>query len=411
MVIIIMQRHTVIALRLACMTGGFVGISGLYACTLGSSGSVSVFDTVYAHSVLILIALHYYGLAKFCMAACAKPKPRVRRVSLVPRDADGNYVDIQLTNATELIAGAPKLTIQNVWILVYGVGFILFVSGYCILGLNRVCLASLGFGMVTLVVDELICPRSVMGKLYISARAAVAIAGTVSLFLVTSELMSDELMASVATLDLYSIAFGLLLPSVAQFLMVTVRDCRRFSLGTVVEVCEFGLPFTAFLGVFHLSVAYGQRFQIASEGPVIGYDAFMNQSWYRDAVLSAHLQTDWLVILFYAVSPVLVAPVLLGYISCVLEGCAVDPFLSVCLALCVHYLVERPASPLGIYGTVGCALAAVIRILSEFHPMLNPISTGPSCENNQLTQHVVWERTRKAEEMTQDLESDPTEEI
>jgi hypothetical protein len=402
-----MERHTIIALRLACMAGGFVGISCLYACTLGTAGGVSVFDTVYAHSVLILIALLYYGFAKLCVGACSRAKPRLRRVSLVPRDADGNYVDIHLTTATELIAGAPKLTIQNVWILVYGVGYILFVSGYCILGLNRVCLASLGFGMLTLAVDELVCPRVAMGKLYISARASVVVCGFVSLFLVTSQLMSDEFLISVTSLDLYSIVFGLLLPNVAQFLMVTVRDCRRFSLGTVVEVCEFGLPFTAFLGVFHLSVAYGQRFQIASEGPVIGYDAFLNQSWYRDALLSAHLRTDWAVLLFYAIAPILVTPVLLGYISCVLEGCAIDPFLSVCLALCVHYLIEKPASALGIYGTLCCALATLIRILAEFHPRLNPLSAGPSSENTQLNQHVVWQRTRAAEEMTRDLESEP----
>jgi hypothetical protein len=64
-------------------------------------------------------------VARFFWAACFPPKPRLRRVSLVPRDADGNYVDLQIASATEVIHGAPKLTIQNIWVLVYGVGCIL----------------------------------------------------------------------------------------------------------------------------------------------------------------------------------------------------------------------------------------------------------------------------------------------
>lgn len=396
-----MRRDLVIALRVACLTKLLIGVAFLHRILLGRDGLPTVFDTVYAQCIVILASLGYYCVVKFCIAACNPPKHRPRRVSFVPRDADGNYIDMQISTATEIIRGAPKLTIQNVWVLVYGVGFILFVSGYCILGLNRLCLACFGLGMGMLSVDELVCPRYTMSKLYASARVASLLACVVSIILVSSELLGTEVVAFTSTLDLYSFGFGFCLPNVSHFIMVAVRDSRHYSIGSVVEVCEFGLPFTAFLGIFHLSVAYGQRFQLGEGGHA-----------------GPPMRTDGPFIMFFAFAPLLVCPCLVAYVSCVLEGCSIDPLLAVSLSLCIHYLVEKPASPIGIYGTICCAVAIVIRVLSEYHPVLLP---GIYSRNNngQLTEHVIWERhagrqereelvdwenrARLAEELTQDL--------
>ena len=400
-----MQGHITVGLRIACMSGALFGISRLFSSTLGREQVPTVFDTVYSHCIIILVSLCYYSVVKFVLSACYPPKHRPRRISLVPRDVDGNYVDMQITTATEIIRGAPKLTIQNVWILVYGVGYILFAVGYCILGLHPLCQACFGLGMGVLAVDELICPRHPMSKLYASARAAALSAALVSLILVSSELLDVELIAFASSLDLYSLAFGICLPIAAQFLMIAVRDNQRYSLGSVVEVCEFGLPFTVFLGVFHLSVAYGQRFQLSKQGSTLGYDSFLNQTWYPGA-FSAHIRTDGPFLAFYSISPLLLCPSLLAYVSCVLQGCTVDTLLSVCLALCVHYLLERPASLLGIYGAACCGLAILVRVISEYTPDLRDWRL--QADSGQLTQQVVWERdarrAREAEELTRDLE-------
>lgn len=399
-----MQRHVVIALRIACLTKLLVGITFLYRLLLATDTPPTVFDTVYAQCIVILVSLGYYCVGKFFLAACYPPKHRPRRVSLVPRDADGNYVDMQLTTATEVIRGAPRLNIQNVWVFVYGVGFILFISGYCILGLHPLCLACFGCGMGTLALDELVCPRHTLSKVYTSIRVAVLVTGFVSLVLVCADLFQDMFLEFATTLDLYSFIFGVTLPLLAHFLMIAVRDCRSFSLGSVVEVCEFGLPFTVFLGVFHLCVAYGQRFELGMRGSVVGYDLFLNQSWSR-AAFSTHVRTDGPFVLFYALSPLLVCPCLVGYISCVLDGSSIDPLLAVALTLCVHFLVERPASTLGIYGTVCCCLATMLRVMGEFSPQLRP---HPQSEpSSQLGQEIAWERHARrvveAEELTRDL--------
>lgn len=406
-----MRRHTIVALRLVCMTCALLGISGLHYVTL-SHPPMTVFDTVYAQCILILVSLCYYGIGKFIYNVCNPSKPLPRdssaRFDRAPRDADGNYLNIELTSMTEVVMGAPKLTIQNVWVLVYGAGFVLFVSGYCILGLDRLCLTAYGLGLFTLSLDELICPRTTLNKLYLSARSSVLLTVVISIVLVSCEILYDTLPLIASSMDLYSLFFGICLPVIAQFIMVAIRDCHNFTLGSVVEVCEFGLPFTSFLGIFHLSVAYGQRFQMNVDGPVLGYDTLLNQTWYHD-VYAIHVRTDGPFLLFYGLAPFLMIPSVLAYVSCTLEGCSVDPLLTVGLTLCIHYLVEWPASTLGIYGTVCCAVAVVIRVLAEYTPSYPALSLHG--DDSHLPHNVVWQRSRNtaAQELTRDLESVPEE--
>ena len=405
-----MQRHTVIALRLLCMTCASLGISGLHRLTLNLH-PMTVFDTVYAHCILILVSLCYYGVGKSVYNTCNPQKHRSHRAPHVSRDVDGNYLDIDLSAVTDVVMGAPKLTIQNVWVLVYGAGFVLFVSGYCILGLDRLSLTAYGLGLFTLSVDELICPRTALNKLYLSARSSALLTVVVSIVLVSFETLYDILPLIASNLDLYSLFFGICLPVISQFIMVAIRDCHNHTLGSVVEVCEFGLPFTSFLGIFHLSVAYGQRFQMNLDGPVIGYDTVLNQTWYHD-VYAVHIRTDGPFLLFYGLAPFLMIPSVIAYVSCALEGSTIDPLLTVGLSLCTHYLVEWPASTLGIYGTVCCAVAVAIRVLSEYRPSyLVPIQGNDTL----LPQHVVWQRSSNTEmgevqELTRELESVTEEE-
>ena len=398
-----MQRHIVVFLRIACLSKLLLGIMFLYKFLLASGVSPTVFDTVYAQCIVILVSLVYYCAGKFILAACYPLKPRVRRVSLVPRDAEGNYVDMQLTTATEVIRGSPRLNIQNVWVFVYGVGFVLFISGYCVLGLHPLCPASFGCGMGVLALDELVCPRNHLSKLYVSMRVAVLMTCTVSFFLVCIDLFQSEFSEFAKTLDLYALIFGLCLPLLSHFLMIAVRDSRRFSLGSVVELCEFGLPFAVFLGVFHLCVAYGQRYELGKQSSVGAYEVFLNQSWSR-VTFSAQVRTDGPFVLFYCFAPLLVCPFVVGYVSCVLEGNGIDPMLAMALSLCVHFLLERSASTVGVYGVVCCLVAIMGRIMGEFSPNLRP---HPLSEPSQLDQQVIWERHARrvevAEELTRDL--------
>jgi hypothetical protein len=409
-----MRRHLVVMLRIVSLALMLGGVWLTHILSFGRESKPTVFETVHTHCILIMVSVLYYLMFKLWVAVC-RPKQRVpRRFTFVQRDAEGNYLDMNTTAIPDVVRGAPRLTIENVWILVYGVGFILFVTGYCALGLHPMCLACFGVGMGILTVDELVCPRHEMSKVYLSGRVGALLTCLVSITTVSANMLASDVVQFTETLDFYSLGFGVILPHAAHFLMIAVRDNRRFSLGSVVEVCEFGLPFTSFLGLFHLCVAYGQRFQLRSEWTFPLYNEITNTTWVN-AAFTSHVRTDGPFLLFFAVVPLLVCPFVVGFVVCVLEGSTIDPLLAVTLILCIHFLSEGPESVLGIYGVVCCVVAVGIRVLCEFTPRLGSAGSPP-WHDTQLSQEVVWEREARrvaiANELTRDLggeDEEPTQ--
>ncbi len=389
------------ALRLLVMCASVVGVFLLHRFTLGTGKPASVFDAVYANCIVTLMLLVYYCVLKFLYGSCCWMKKNSRRgatrnqVMMIPRSPDGRfYTDVQRVT-TEVVWGVPRLTLQNVWILVYGVGFILFVSGYCILGVQPLCLACFGFAVGVLSVDELVCPRATFSKLYISARIGALLCCLVSLVLVTAQLLNQMLVDFVETLDLYALTFGLCLPFLAQFLMVAVRESRHYTIGSVIEVCEFGLPFAVFLSIFHLSVAYGQQYQLEGSTSRTNTSGILT--------FSRVFRTDTPFVAFFTVAPFLVAPSLVGYVTCALDGTAVDSLIAVTVALCVHFYLDGPASVIGIYGTVCCGVAFMIRVMIDYTPV---IAAQPwnQASNSQLGQ--LRDRSKAAEDLTHVLAED-----
>jgi hypothetical protein len=410
-----MGVKTRIATRQAGMTGSLMGIFGLYKATLEKEKTtLSVFDAVYAYCVLIIISLGYYCVGKFLLAACYPQNRYPPRKSGITA---AQYLGVHRmmpggSNTTEVVSGVPRLTIQNVWMLVYGLGLVFFVTGYCMIGLHPVCLACGGLAMGVLGIEELACPRVPLSPAYTSLRIATLLTGLVSLTLVSADFIGGEVMLYAKTLDLYSIFFGLCLPFVSQFIMATVRESRHYALGTILEVCEFGFPFTAFLAIFHLGVAYGQRFQLDTEVvvPPFDYGALFNQSldyyyWYhKNQTAQGVLRADGPYILFFGIVPLLAVPSVVCYVACVIEGNAIDPLLSLSLALCVQHLIHSPLSSLGIYGTVCCCAAGLIRILTEYQPQATMHRPNLQMESNQLSERALQDFAARRKREMQEAE-------
>lgn len=418
-----------VSVRLCGTTLALLGVFALYRVTLATGRAVSVFQAVYSHSVIILVSLVYYCLGKFCYSACTPRPPCQKRR---PFDPQPSHLDLQRlsmpcpdtsSNTTQIVLGVPKLTLQNVWLLVYGLGFVFFITGYCFLGIHPVCLACAGMAMWVLSVDELVCPKAPHSRVYLIMRSTTLLVSLVSLGLVSTDLFSDSIVLDyVTSLDLYSIFFGLAFPVCAQYLLLLVRDTSHHcTLGTVLEACEFGFPFTIFLGVFHLSVAYGQRLQTRTDDSLIRQDFLEELSlnatalgpdfyyWYHSNVTAmGFARTDGPFVLFYSLAPLLLSPVLVGYVSSVLDGCTVDPLLSLTLALTVERLVLPPGgtvSTLSVYGVACCGLAILVRILGEYQPpLLDRRGFSMQEESTQLTERAIKERTRRMQQEALEVE-------
>jgi hypothetical protein len=400
-------------LRIAGMSASLLAVFGLYRGTIAGP-ELSVFQTVYLQCILLLVSLGYYLVLKLCSLACA---PRSR--------APVEEARIQI--AKEFLTGGgtltvPRLTIWNVWVLVYGLGFVFFITGYCFLGLHPICMAFLGLAIGVLAVDEIACPRASLWPAYVALRALVLGTVVIALVLVSADLFDAAVAAYVTTLDLYSIFFALLLPFCSQFILVVVRDSRRSPLGGVIEICEFGFPFTAFLGIFHLCVAYGQRFQsdvdaqTAFERLVYANNQTQQEGslfdfryWYHYNATQALIETHGPSLVFYSLTPFLVVPALVCYLTCVLEGCAVDPLIALTFALSVQHLITRasgPTSPLGIAGMVFSSLSVVLRVVCEFRPGLTAGEIYRMQGEQLGGQETVWSRRREAEALTSDFQTE-----
>lgn len=389
-----MRQYLWTGLRLTVMSGSVLGTFLLYRFTLGAGRAATVFDAVYSSCIANLVLLAYYCVFKFIYAACCtlrSSKRHRRQVMMIPRSPDGSfYTDTQRVT-TEVVWGVPRLTLQNVWILVYGVGFILFVSGYCILGVQPLCLACFGFAVSVLGVDELVSPRTALTKLYTSARVGTLLCCLVSLVLVSGELLNEMLLDFVESLNLYALTFGLVLPFLAQFLMVAVRESRHYTVGSIIEVCEFGLPFAVFLSIFHLSVAYGQQYQLVDDkGGMLTF--------------SHVFRTDLPFVIFYTTAPFMLAPSLVGFVMCALDGTAVDTFIAITVSLCVHFYLDGPATVTGVYGCVCCGVAFMIRVLADYTPV--SLSLPWNSEWNGSHLESLNRRSRVAEDLTHDLAED-----
>jgi hypothetical protein len=148
--------QVVVVTRLMILTMSFLGVFILYKNTIAKE-KITVFQTVYAHCILVLVSLGYYCVFKFFFLSCKGKPLSVRKQQLLAAKAmtavSLDYANHRVSPMTDILVKVPRLTIQNVWILVYGLGFVFFITGYCFLGLHPVCLACAGLGVGVLSVD------------------------------------------------------------------------------------------------------------------------------------------------------------------------------------------------------------------------------------------------------------------
>lgn len=399
-------RATVVVLRIGTMMAAQLGIGWLHRSTLGEAGAgasgegLSVFRTVYTQCILILVTLFYYFGWKICSVTppCGAGSSLARRRTSNSPDSAAALDMVGTTGS--------RLTIRNVWTFVFGMGLVLFIVSYSFVGLNSVCLVSLGIALGILALDELAFPRREMPASYILARSCSLACVILGLLLVAPRFLQIALNDFVFQPDVYSILFGLALPLLSQLTLSVVRDSAAYKLRGVLEMCEFGFPFTAFLGVFHLCVAYGQRQQEDSEA-LTAFMALSNHTatsvyfdfryWYHfnDSMINTVVSTDGPFMLFYLLTPLVYVPACVSFVWCVLDGCAVDPLFSLVAVLCLEYPGGSPLTGWEISATVFCWAGVCARVVCEYRPrilMTRPpiysMQDGPT----QLPHYVGWTR-------------------
>jgi len=188
----------------------------------------------------------YYVL---CKLACAYKGCRPLSRQQGPRGGSSRYQDAShhANDArTEVHRGVPRLTMQHVWVLVYGLGGVLFVTSFCLLSLHPVSCACLSAGLhfvaaveMSKIPEPLTCGR-------VCTKVVVLTLSVVACVLSTAAHWNTHPDEALTPSYLF---YYVLLPFLAPLVLTLVKAQTDYSVGLVTETCEFGLPFALILAV------------------------------------------------------------------------------------------------------------------------------------------------------------------
>lgn len=148
-----------------------------------------------------------------------------------------------------VIKELPILTMQSIWAHVYGLGLLVFVSVYCLLGVSSGCTAAFLMSCVGVSFDDII----VRHRENFTKRAALFLCSIMSAAtaVLTSYKAPDfrGLADSVDAGNWFVIACGGVLPLASPFLYNFIRGTRRYSPCEAMEFIRFATPFAVILSL------------------------------------------------------------------------------------------------------------------------------------------------------------------
>lgn len=279
----------------------------------------------------------------------------------------------------------PRLTMGSIWGLVYGLGSVFFVALYCASGQQAVCTYFFGLGLACMSSDELLRPLRA-GALAWRQRVlevlAVAFAIVGIVFVSVRAALGDQDPLDVDNIDLFSVLAGMVLPLLAPLLLGTLKHPTAYSVGNMLELCEFGLPFLFILGCGFVVTADGHYVNLYENTfvPIIHVINMTSSYDNNTTAMPSNTTLRWagwdrleLVAPVVALGPLLGIPALVLITTAVLRDHVSDPLVSVALVVAGKALLEGGllalGDPLCLAAIVAAKLGLVARLAStSFEP-------------------------------------------
>jgi hypothetical protein len=289
--------------------------------------------------------------------------------------------------------GRPRLTMGSVWGLVYGLGCVFFVTLYCASGQQTICSYFFGLGLACMSFDELLRPlRSGAHAWRQRILEALAVGLAVACIALVSirAALNDNDPLDVDRIDLFSVIAGMALPLLAPLLLGTLKNPMAYSVGNMLELCEFGLPFMFILGCGFVVTADGHYVNLYENTfvPIRHVINMTNTHNSNDSGTTANVSLRWagwdrleLVAPVVALGPLLGIPALVLITTAVLRDHVSDPLVSVALVIAAKTLLEGGllalGDPLCVAAIVAAKLGLVARLASTaFEPATAAQETG-----------------------------------
>jgi len=312
--------------------------------------------TTVMYSSLVMVSLMIYYFIILTVIMCSPKKWGWHR-----HNTNNEYSDLA-RGEVELVHGKPRLHMDDVWILVYGVGFSYFVINYVCTCRHLVSLEALMSGLCLLIGCELclesiqVCNNKRIVYLFATCLTYIGI-------IVRNALDNySDLVQPIMNSDWFFVGFGICLPFWSICLMAGIKINKKFTIGGIIDLCEFGLPFSCIVALLLFSCMYQLYFS--------------NQ----DKTIIHTLQNDFLVTFFVSPIPLVLCIILI--IEAVVKCHVIDVLISMQLASCVIQIAVNPESQSGLISTfmVFCGLITRLMIFTNLIQ-----SKSPNVTNHPVT--------------------------
>jgi hypothetical protein len=295
------------------------------------------------YSSLTLLVLLAYYLFIDCFIVCTPVKWGLHKRTRGHND----YSDVS-RDSMHVIHGKPRLHMDDVWILVYGVGFSYFVINYVCTCRQVMSLDFFTLGVYLLIGYELLASSFTMCT---NANLVYLMAANLTFAGVIIEITLSGYVTLVNTIeqrDWFSVTFGMLLPFIGVLIMYCIKGNKKYNLGSIVEICEFGLPFS---GIIALLIFVSM------------YQLYIHN---KDVEFVHYLQTNFIATVL--VSPIPLALVLLLLVEAVVNNHVLDVLISVSVASNIIQLAENEQSQSALISIIltFCAILLRLTIFTEF---------------------------------------------
>lgn len=306
----------------------------LYALNKYSFPTDIDLQTNVMYSSLTLLVLLIYYVCIDCFVTCTPAKWGLQRRTRGHHD----YSDVS-RDSVHIIHGKPRLHMDDVWILVYGVGISYFVTNYVCTCRQLVSLEFFMFGLYLLIIYELLGPSCTTANIIYFLASNLAFIGVVIQCIFDNFV---DIVTPVTLNDWFGVLFGMIVPLGGVLLLCAIKSNKKFNIGSIVEVCEFGLPFSGIIAMLMF---------------VSMYQLYMEK---KDEAFVHYLETNFIVTVL--LSPIPLMLILLLIVEAVVNNHILDVLISISMASNIIQLSLDAQSQSALISTILCFCAFVLRL-------------------------------------------------
>lgn len=306
------------------------------------------------------------------------------------RPPEQNYTDMTEHSRTQIIQGRPRLRIDDIWIIVYGVGLSYFSINYIFSCRDLLASTMITYAILMCIGTDIVISSVDLINMKNMMIALAACVCSISFginfandnFLIWRQVFLQN--------DIFSIVFRISIPFIGILFLNLLQDNKKITYTGAYELSEFGIPFASIIA---FTFVIGNDSVLKS--PTSIYNLFETEQMMTAVFLG----------------PLPLISIILCMIDAILRRHNIDVFVSFTISTGILTLIANKHSIIGkIY--LGCGLLALILRFMSFirfnKKVKDNLNNNEDIQMHQIVVPVVRETNSNHQNNDRQLLSTPT---